>query len=704
MPDFYDGDEATKEYDSRLFKRLLGYLRPYKCIVVVTFIALFISTAGELFVPILIRSVLDETVFASYRMTSSPSLAESRGAIAVAIAAERTYIVPKAALSVLSRSEEKRLLEAGQLGADDWYVFDCEAQSAAYAAAAARRDLFLISAPGDEDSAAVRTGAIRISDLRSLSLSEKKAIRSGDYAKIVGAVSVLFLILLAVLAATFTQSYTAGLLGQRVMTDIRLSLFSHICSQSLSFLSRHPVGRLVTRMTGDVETINEFFTSVLVSFLKDASILLGVVFALFVISPRLALIAVCTLPPVFIATLFSRMKARDAFRKQRLSVSKVNAYLAERIAGFHVVQLFSKEKTSVDEFAQRDKELLDANLGEMYVFATFRPLVDFFSAFTTAVVIAAGAYLYANASLTLGGLIAFISLVAMFYSPVQDIAEKYTLLQSAMAGAERIFTLLDTDERIPDVLPSGEFSYIRGHVAFHSVSFSYKENEEVLKDLSFSVKPGETAAIVGYTGSGKTTITNLIARLWDVSRGEITIDGIPIKTIPLSRLRRSVLPVLQDVFLFSGTVAENIRLGLPMSDQEVVAAAKAVYADGFISRLPDGYQTELSEGATNISSGQRQLISFARVVAHDPRVVILDEATSSIDSETERLIQKGLKRVLHGRTAIVIAHRLSTIRHADRILVLSGGRIVEEGAHAALLSRGGLYAKLYALQYEHSGA
>ena len=694
MPDFYDGDEATKEYDPKLFSRIVSYLKPYKTLVIVTLLALSISTAGELFIPILIRGVLDDAIFPSYRSTESDKLMADSRVRAIDTPAGLRHFVPKSTLASLSRAEEKELVERGVLSSDEWYVFTCAEGSPQAEIASRRSDLFVYSA-------ASSLCAVRLNDLVSLPLADRQVVRTADYRKIRDSVVVFVFILLAVLGATFTQSYTAGLLGQRVMTDIRLSLFRHVCSQSLSFLSRHPVGRLVTRMTSDVETINDFFTSVLISFLKDVSIMIGVLVVLFSLSPRLALIVVSTLPPVVAVTLYSRLKARDAFRRQRASVSKVNSYLAERLAGFHVVQLFTKEKGSAAEFALRDKELLDANLGEMFVFATFRPLIDFLSALTTAVVIIAGAYFFLGSSITLGILIAFINLVAMFYAPVQDISEKYTMLQSAMAGSERIFKLLDTDESIPDKAALAQPNRVGGRIEFDSVRFSYKKNEEILKGLSFTVAEGDTVAIVGPTGAGKTTITNLIARLWDVSDGEIRIDGIPVKEMPLSYLRRAVLPVLQDVFLFSGTIAENIRLGAQMSDEEIVSAAKAVHAHEFISRMPDAYDTVLSEGATNISSGQRQLISFARVVAHDPRVVILDEATSSIDSETERLIQKGLERVLSGRTAIVIAHRLSTIRHADRILVLSGGRIIEEGPHAELLALNGMYAKLYELQYEH---
>jgi ATP-binding cassette subfamily B protein len=326
--------------------------------------------------------------------------------------------------------------------------------------------------------------------------------------------------------------------------------------------------------------------------------------------------------------------------------------------------------------------------------------VEFLSTLTVSAVIVVGASMVFGLSLSLGVLIAFINLVNMFYAPVMDIAEKYTLLQSAMAGGERVFKLLDTDERIPDEGTKSAEGSIKGDIAFEHVTFSYNKGEEILKDLSFTVKAGEMVAIVGYTGAGKTTITNVLARLWDIDSGRVTLDGISIADIPLGELRRSVLPVLQDVFLFSGAVADNIRLGLDITDEQVEEAAKAVHAHEFISRLSEGYQTKLSEGAANISSGQRQLISFARVIAHNPAVVILDEATSSVDTETERQIQMGMQRVLANRTSIVVAHRLSTIRHADRILVLSGGRLAEQGTHQELIDRNGLYAGLYRLQYE----
>jgi ATP-binding cassette subfamily B protein len=543
--------------------------------------------------------------------------------------------------------------------------------------------------------------AIREKDLTALTPAEKRQIRAEDFIHIISMVGLLLGVLVLVFGFTLVQTLATTLVGQRVMKDMRLSLFQKTASQSTAFLSRHPVGRIVTRLTGDVETINQFFTDVLAAFLKDFSVMIGVIITLFLFSPQLTLAVLLTLPPVLAITMWSRIQARDAFRRQRTASSRVNAYLSERLSGVQVVQLFAGEKKSHLEFGQRNDELLDANLGEMRVYATFRPLVEWFSILTSAVIIVIGGNLILDLSLSLGVLIAFISLTGMFYQPVTDIAEKYTLLQSAMAGGERVFKLLDTDEHIPNEGSAAVEPVLgeMGGIKFRDVHFSYKSGEAVLKGLSFEVKAGEMAAIVGYTGAGKTTIINILTRLWDIDSGAITLDGTPIQSIALDQLRSRVLPVLQDVFLFSGSVLDNIRLGLGISDEAVKEAAKAVYADEFIMRLPEGYDTVLSEGATNISSGQRQLISFARVLAHNPAVLILDEATSSIDTETERAIQQGMARVLAGRTSIVIAHRLSTIRNADRILVLSGGRMVEEGKHDALIAEDGLYAQLYRLQF-----
>jgi ATP-binding cassette subfamily B protein len=709
MPEYFESEEVVKDYDGAIVRRILSRVKPYKLLVFFIAIALAASTVGELLVPVLLQRVIDEAVLARYLVIrrnvlerERPALsAEALNAVDTIIAEERAARIGERVFVLRGRNTrfsgktESELQEKGIFDHENWYAFSCGEGHPARHLVGARPDLFITEGGN---------AAIRGDDLYGLSPEEIKAVRQNDIAYITRIVVFLFIVLCVVFLFSFVQTWTTTLIGQYVMKDLRLALFRKTASQSTEFLSRHPVGRIVTRLTGDVETINEFFTSVLVAFLKDLSVMAGVLVTLFFLSPRLAAITVATMPPVLAVTLVSRIKARDAFRQQRTANSRVNAYLSERLSGIQVVQLFLGEKKSAAEFGVRNKELLDANLKEMYVFATFRPLVEWFSTVTTSVIITAGAAMVLDLSISLGVLIAFINLVGMFYFPVMDIAEKYTLLQSAMAGGERVFKLLDTEQSIPDRGTRRVSGAVRGRIEFDNVRFAYKKGESVLNGLSFTINPGETAAIVGYTGAGKTTIINVLTRLWDIDGGSIKLDGIPVEDIPLGELRRLALPVLQDVFLFSGTVAENISLGLSMTEDRIEEAARAVHAHEFISRLPDSYRTMLSEGADNISSGQRQLISFARVIAHNPAVVVLDEATSSIDTETEHLIQLGMRRVLAGRTSIVIAHRLSTIRGADRILVLSGGRLAEEGRHGELIARNGLYATLYRLaDNEHGG-
>lgn len=696
MADFFDSDVITKEYDPRIMGRILSYVRPYRRLGVYAVAALFLATAGELALPVLIKRTVDEALMPSWygiqtEIRGRPEAAhlglsgnEPEALGSIWVKADR--------LSRLTAAQRDALAGSGILDREPRYL-------------AALR-------PGDSEtdrvldvlgSAAERDGSwavIRVDSLRTLAPKDARILRDRDRRSIAGYLTAFFLILTLVLVTTYAQIWASARIGQNVMKDLRMELFRHTTGQSLAFLSRHPVGRLVTRLTGDVETLNEFFTSVVISFAKDASLMIGVLAALVILSPSLGFVVLATLPPVLVATTVSRIKARDAFRRQRQWLSKVNSFLSEHLSGVSVVKLFAGCGRSFREFSRFDKELLKANLGEMYVFATFRPVVEFLSSCSLAVLLWYGAGLHASGAVSLGTLIAFINLVRMFYNPVTDISEKYTILQSAMAGGERVFKLLDSREVIED---SGRISPdkpVRGRIEFDRVWFAYKNEEWVLKDLSFTVEPGEMVAIVGYTGAGKTTIANLLARMWDAQKGRILVDGIPIRDIPLPELRRTVQPVPQDVFLFSGTVAENIRLGSPFADEEVEKAAKIVHAHGFISNLEGGYRADLSEGAANISTGQRQLISFARVVAHNPSIVILDEATSSVDTETEKLVQKGLSELLKGRTSVVIAHRLSTIRHAHRILVLAGGRLVEEGDHETLMAREGVYAKLYRLQYE----
>jgi len=695
VADFFDNDAITKGWDSRVMRRIVGYLAQSRGLLALVALALALSTAGELVTPVIVRDVVDSALMPTWRLATADIVVapETRG---LPLAGKSTrvgdrLVVPSGILSGLTVARRKALEDRGVLLPGEWHLADLAAAGEeGRAAVAARPALFVV----EGDRALVSTA-----DLRSLPESAALSLRAGDLETVRRDVLALLVVLFVALAATFTQTTASALVGQRVMKRLRMELFRHVTSRSLAFLTRQPVGRLVTRMTNDVETINQFFTDVVVAFLKDSSLMVGVLVVLLAMDPHLGLAVLLTLPPIVAVTAVSRNRARDAFRRQRQWLSRVNAFIAERIAGIAVVQLFAGEAAARAEFEGHDRELLKASLGEMYVYATFRPLADFFASVTVAVVLWLGARLVAADTLSLGTMIAFVNLVRMFYSPVMDIADKYTVLQSAMAGGERVFALLDERETIPDRASLPMPDRTAGRIEFDHVWFAYREGEWVLHDLVLVVEPGEMVAIVGPTGAGKTTIANLVTRLWDVQRGSIRVDGADLRDLPVAGLRRAIQPVLQDVFLFTGSVEENIRLGEDVTIERMKAAARAVRADEFIENLPEGYATRLAEGGANLSQGQRQLLSFARVLAHDPSVIILDEATSSIDTETERAVQRGLEALLAGRTSVVIAHRLSTIRHADRIVVVAEGLVAESGNHEELIARKGLYWNLYRLQF-----
>jgi ATP-binding cassette subfamily B protein len=694
MADFFETDDVTKGFDSTISRRIFSYVKPYKYIAILAFIALAVSTAGELLGPVIIRRAIDNALVKSWYSIPSEKLSEElarqlKVTDADPVIQNKVYL-KTSRLTGLSGAERKALEASGVIETKETYVFEIDPQDR-------KQSDFIANNPA-MFTIGEKYASIPSSTLKNLPPDSAASLRHADSILIGSYVATLLLILVAILVSTFVMTYFSNLLGLRVMKDLRMQLFDHVLSRSLSFLSGQPVGRLVTRMTSDVETINQFFTDVLSAFIKDASIMMGALVVLYMFDLRLALVVTATVPLVLTVSNIARKRARDAFRKQRQLTSKVNAYISEHLSGIEVVKLFVREEQSRKEFARHDEALKQANLGEMYVFATFRPTVDFLATLTIALALCVGSVFYLNRSISLGTLIAFVNLIGMFYSPIKDMAEKYILLQSAMAGGERIFNLLDSEETIPDAPTVPMPPKVRGHIEFDHVWFAYKGEDWVLKDLSFTVEPGQMVAIVGYTGAGKTTVANLVTRFWDIQKGEIRIDGHSVKALPLKELRRSIQPVPQDVFLFSGTIDENIRLGEDITRERMKLAAEAVHANEFIEALPTGYDTALAESGSNLSQGQRQLLSFARVLAHDPSIIILDEATSSVDTETEKQIQLGIEGLLAKRTSVVIAHRLSTIRHADRILVLAQGKLAESGTHDELIAKQGLYWNLYRLQ------
>ncbi|TVQ98959.1 MAG: ABC transporter ATP-binding protein [Spirochaetaceae bacterium] len=693
-PVLQENEKVTIGYNPVVVRRLLRYLKPYRIMVVFALVALSLSTASELLLPIVLQRAVDRHLVAVWRRAPLDRVAE-HAPLRDAVERSGTVIGPWAYVLEVDLKEipagvQRALREQDLLSEEQYWVTPVDHPETAAA----------VDANPERIERSQTHAAIPADVARGLDAPTRLALRAHDLRGITRLAAVFLSLLVTVLFTAFIQVYLMASVGQGVMKDMRLQLFDHTLHQSLSFLNGHPVGKLVTRLTNDVETINELFTNVVVNLLKNFAIMAGVIVTMFLLSPRMAAVTIATLPPVLFFTLVFRKKARDAFREVRRWVSRVNAFIAEHVSGMPVVQMFVREVQVGREFARNNDKLMQASLSEMYVFAVFRPIVDLLSSVSLAIIVFMGAQFLSLGVVSLGILIAFIDLAKRFYQQLMDISDRFVILQSAMAGSERVFELLDAVDRMEDRGALTLAQPVLGRVEFETVSFAYRAGEPVLRDLSFTVEPGQSVAIVGYTGAGKTTIANLVTRLWDADRGTIRLDGANIRDIPLAELRATVQPIAQDVFLFSETVAENIRLGADISDERVREAARTVQADSFIRALPNGYETVLEEGATNISTGQRQLIAFARVLAHDPRVIILDEATANIDTETERLIQAGISTLLAGRTSLVIAHRLSTIKHADRILVLSGGELVEQGSHEELLAARGLYANLYRLQYE----
>jgi ATP-binding cassette subfamily B protein len=516
------------------------------------------------------------------------------------------------------------------------------------------------------------------------------------------------LIYLAALVLTFVVVYAEGylmqLMGQYVMNDMRRQIFAHLQRLPISFYDRNPIGRLVTRVTTDVDALNELLSAGIVAIFGDVLLLAGIVGILFLFDWRLALVSFSIVPLIVLLTSWFRARVRGSFREVRVKIARINAFLQEHITGMPVVQLFNREARSYAEFGAINKDHRDANVRAIFYYAVFFPGVELITALGTGLLLWFGGGRVISQALTIGTLVAFLQLVQRFYQPLSDLSEKYNILLGAMASSERIFRLLDTE---PAIVPPAQpyqpegVGGIRGAIEFDHVVFSYKEGEPVLRGLTFRLAPGETLAVVGHTGAGKSTLANLLLRFYDVDSGAVRVDGVDVREWDPARLRRSIAMVLQDVFLFSGTVAQNIRLGEEsISDERVRWAAAEVHALPFIEKLPGGLNAPVRERGAGLSVGQKQLIAFARALAFDPKILILDEATSSIDTETEQLIQKALDRLLTGRTSIVIAHRLSTVQKADRILVMHKGEIREMGTHQELLALRGIYYRLYLLQYK----
>ncbi len=536
-----------------------------------------------------------------------------------------------------------------------------------------------------------------------------------------GVIAALFLIaLIASFLLEYLQTWTMQLIGQRIMFDLRMQLVSHLHRLDLKFYDRNPVGRLMTRLTTDVDVLNELFTSGVVSVFGDVFTLIGIMGVLIWMDWRLAIAAFSVLPLIVLVTQWFRVNARESYRTVRTWIARINAFLQERITGMATVQLYRREARDYTAFDEVDRRHRDANVQSIFYYAVFYPAIELVGALAASLILwVGGARIVADGGdvLTLGSLVAFLQYSQRFFRPISDLSEKFNILQGAMASSERIFGLLDTPVEIgpggesPRIGSEIERSRARGTwsgpgvIRFENVSFSYVEGEPVLKNVSFEVRPGERIGIVGATGSGKTTLVSLLLRFYDVQDGRITVDGVDIRAIDLADLRSLFGLVLQDVQLFAGTIAGNVKLGEEsISERDVRSALDAVHASSFVDRLPHGVDSVVAERGSTLSVGQKQLLSFARALAFNPRVLVLDEATSSVDTDTELLIRDALKVMMRGRTTIAIAHRLSTIQDMDRILVMHRGELREAGTHQELLALRGIYHRLYELQFESTTA
>ncbi len=535
-------------------------------------------------------------------------------------------------------------------------------------------------------------------------------IPAGDVTGVLQVAAIYLATLLGAFALEYGQTWLLQLTGQRIMFDLRMQIYRHLQRLDLAFYDKNPVGRLMTRVTTDVDVLNDLFTGGVVSVFGDVFTLVWIMVAMVLIHPTLALVAFSVLPLILIVAQWFRTRVRESYRTVRTWIARINAFLNERITGMATVQLFRREQRDLDDFTRIDAAYRDANVQSIFYYAVFYPAIELVSALAAALILWVGGAWVIQGALSLGSLVAFLQYSARFFRPISDLSEKFNLLQGAMASSERIFVLLDTPVAIasPAVAASAAANdgaapprrAAVGVIRFEHVSFAYVPGEPVLRDVSFEVQPGQRVALVGATGSGKTTIVSLLLRFYDVQEGRITLDGADIRDLPLDALRARFGLVLQDVHLFSGTIAENVHLGHPdISEADVQAALDAVHAAPFIAQLPQGLATPVAERGATLSVGQKQLLSFARALAFDRPVLILDEATSSVDTETELLIRDALTVVMRDRTTIAIAHRLSTIQDMDRILVLHKGELRESGTHQELLAQRGIYHRLHALQF-----
>lgn len=671
----HDEDRLSGTYDIRLIRRLLAFAKPHLRMLTVSFLLVVMITAADLSGPIIIKVAIDDHINGlSLEMVDVTGTEVPRGVPVTEYRGKqlvRERELMKTTGTEWPQNSDRYVIESTEKG----YV------------------LHRLSPEGTDG----------IAETTALTKEELSRFREQDVQALYRLSGLFLLLITAAFALNYAQTYTLNLAAQKIIRTIRTTLFSHLQRLSFSFFDRNPVGRLVTRVTNDTQTLNDMYSNVMINLLKDLFMLLGIMGVMLYLHVQLALIAFITLPLIIAATVLYRKYAREAMREVRARLARINAALNENISGMRVVQIFHREKRQYDKVAAINRSHFHANTKELHLSSLYRPIMDFLYAIGLTLIIWFGAGELVSGSLEFGILYAFIDYVNRFFKPIQDLAEKFTILQQSMVSSERIFQLLDEKDDLHESPTPKHLPEVRGEIVFEGVSFAYNPGEWVLQDINLRIRPGETVAFVGATGAGKSSIISLICRFYDVQKGRVTIDGVDIRELPKQELRRIVGLVQQDVFLFSEDIKTNIRLGNEnISDEEIRQICRYVNAAEFIEKLPKGYEEPVMERSVNLSAGQRQLLAVARTLAFNPSILVLDEATANIDTETELLIQDAFEKVSKGRTTLIVAHRLSTIQHADKIVVLHKGQIREAGTHQELVNCNGLYRKLYELQYRES--
>ncbi len=684
---FEEGD-MKQGYDKALLKRLISYTKGYIKYIVISLILLLGVIGLELYSPILIGQAVDNIII-NYDRTYSIVDKSMEDAIRV----KDFYLIEDEKDMYKTSLKTKIILNSSE---EPTYFLLAGVTTHVLNAISDNTDV--ITTPNNTYSILINEQSYPVIPLNSEELS---LLRRRDINRLIKTTALFALVILGSLILNYFQTILLHYTGQKIIYKIREEVFTHIQRLSLKFFNNNPVGKLVTRVTNDTETLNEMYTSVIVNSAKSVLILVGITMMMFVLHVKLTLAVLCVTPLILLITVLFRHFSKKVYREVRTRVAKINTFLSEHISGMKVVQIFCQEERKMDEFDNENSKLKKAHFKHLILFGIYRPSMYLLYVIGLGVVLGYGGWQVLNDALTLGTLVVFIQYISKFFDPIQRLAEQFNILQAAMASAEKIFALLDEKPDLKDSKYAKPLVSTQGSIEFRNVWFAYDQQEWVLKNVSFKVQPGEIVAFVGATGAGKTSILNLIGRYFEISKGTILIDGQDIKHYSIQSLRSHIGQMLQDVFIFTGDIKSNIRLNNHrISDEAIIKAAEYVNADLFIQKLPEKYDEKVYERGSTLSAGQRQLLSFARTLAFDPSILILDEATANIDTETEALIQDALYKLMKGRTTLVVAHRLSTIQHADKIVVLHKGRIKEIGNHQELLAKKGLYYQLYQLQYQ----